>query len=131
VAEALEAVNPAARLIVLSAQASTFLCPPGLESMLLDEIADQLELSLYKVQTHRRNLSQKQGMKGTESAHLDGTIGGAIGGFMPPWVEAASPGPMTATSFNVQNLRGQALLFRCTQTGFVTTASALSRYQGQ
>ena len=36
---------------------------------------------------------------------------------------------MTATTFNVQNLRGQALLFRCLETGFVTTAPALTRYQ--
>lgn len=31
--------------------------------------------------------------------------------------------------FNVQNLRGQTLLFRCLETGFVTTAPALGRYQ--
>ncbi len=31
--------------------------------------------------------------------------------------------------FNVQNLRGQALLFRCLDTGFVTTAPVLTRYQ--
>jgi hypothetical protein len=31
---------------------------------------------------------------------------------------------MAATSFNLQNLRGQALLFRCLDTGFVTTAPA-------
>ncbi len=37
--------------------------------------------------------------------------------------------PMTATTFNVQNLRGQALLFRCLETGFITTAPALTRYQ--
>lgn len=36
---------------------------------------------------------------------------------------------MTATTFNVQNLRGQSLLFRCLETGFVTTAPALTRYQ--
>jgi hypothetical protein len=30
---------------------------------------------------------------------------------------------------NHQNLRGQNLLFRCLETGFVTTASALGRYQ--
>ena len=29
---------------------------------------------------------------------------------------------MTATTFNTQNLRGQTLLFRCLETGFVTTA---------
>jgi hypothetical protein len=31
--------------------------------------------------------------------------------------------------FNLQNLRGQTLLFRCLETGFVTTAPALTRYQ--
>jgi hypothetical protein len=31
--------------------------------------------------------------------------------------------------FNLQNLRGQSLLFRCLETGFVTTAPALTRYQ--
>ena len=36
---------------------------------------------------------------------------------------------MTATTFNTQNLRGQTLLFRCLETGFVTTAPALTRYQ--
>jgi len=35
--------------------------------------------------------------------------------------------PMTATTFNVQNLRGQALLFRCLESGFITTAPALTR----
>jgi len=30
---------------------------------------------------------------------------------------------------NLQNLRGQTLLFRCLETGFVTTAPALTRYQ--
>lgn len=35
----------------------------------------------------------------------------------------------SATSFNTQNLRGQTLLFRCLETGFVTTAPALTRYQ--
>jgi len=30
---------------------------------------------------------------------------------------------------NLQNLRGQSLLFRCLETGFVTTAPALTRYQ--
>ena len=29
----------------------------------------------------------------------------------------------------LQNLRGQSLLFRCLETGFVTTAPALTRYQ--
>jgi hypothetical protein len=28
-----------------------------------------------------------------------------------------------------KNLRGQSLLFRCLETGFVTTAPALTRYQ--
>jgi hypothetical protein len=32
-------------------------------------------------------------------------------------------------AFNLQNLRGQNLLFRCLETGFVTTAPALTRYQ--
>jgi hypothetical protein len=32
-------------------------------------------------------------------------------------------------AFNTQNLRGQSLLFRCLVTGFVTTATALTRYQ--
>ena len=32
-------------------------------------------------------------------------------------------------AFNLQNLRGQTLLFRCLETGFVTTAPALGRYQ--
>jgi hypothetical protein len=36
---------------------------------------------------------------------------------------------MTRTAYNTQNLRGQALLFRCLETGFVTTAPALTRYQ--
>lgn len=40
--------------------------------------------------------------------------------------ESAVP---SATTFNLQNLRGQALLFRCLETGFVTTAPALTRYQ--
>ena len=31
--------------------------------------------------------------------------------------------------FNTKNLRGQNLLFRCLETGFVTTAPALTRYQ--
>jgi hypothetical protein len=30
---------------------------------------------------------------------------------------------------NLQNLRGQTLLFRCLETGFVTTAPALTRFQ--
>ncbi len=33
------------------------------------------------------------------------------------------------TAYNTQNLRGQSLLFRCLDTGFVTTAPALTRYQ--
>ena len=37
--------------------------------------------------------------------------------------------PASATTFNTQNLRGQALLFRCLETGFITTAPALTRYQ--
>ena len=36
---------------------------------------------------------------------------------------------MPETRFNIQNLRGQRLLFRCLDTGFVTTAPALTRYQ--
>jgi hypothetical protein len=48
---------------------------------------------------------------------------------MPPSVVAADPALMTATTFNVQNLRGQSLLFCCLETGFVTTAPALTRYQ--
>ena len=36
---------------------------------------------------------------------------------------------MGVTTFNQQNLRGQSLLFRCLETGFVTTAPALTRYQ--
>jgi hypothetical protein len=32
-------------------------------------------------------------------------------------------------AFNLQNLRGQTLLFRCLVTRFVTTAPALTRYQ--
>jgi hypothetical protein len=35
----------------------------------------------------------------------------------------------SATAFNTQNLRGQTLLFRCLETGFITTAPALTRYQ--
>ena len=30
---------------------------------------------------------------------------------------------------NLQNLCGQTLLFRCLETGFITTAPALTRYQ--
>ena len=36
---------------------------------------------------------------------------------------------MTVAVFNTQNLRGQSLLFRCLETGFITTAPALTRYQ--
>ena len=36
---------------------------------------------------------------------------------------------MTTTTFNTKNLRGQSLLYRCLETGFVTTAPALTRYQ--
>ncbi len=36
---------------------------------------------------------------------------------------------MSAETFNHQNLRAQSLLFRCLETGFVTTAPALTRYQ--
>ena len=42
------------------------------------------------------------------------------------------PAPLVTTArttFNTQNLRGQTLLFRCLETGFVTTAPALGRYQ--
>ena len=35
----------------------------------------------------------------------------------------------TTPTFNTKNLRGQSLLFRCLETGFVTTAPALTRYQ--
>jgi len=35
----------------------------------------------------------------------------------------------SAANFKTQNLRGQSLLFRCLETGFVTTAPALTRYQ--
>ncbi len=38
--------------------------------------------------------------------------------------ESVSP-----AAFNLQNLRGQNLLFRCLETGFITTAPALTRYQ--
>ena len=36
---------------------------------------------------------------------------------------------MITNSYNIKNLRGQAVLFRCLETGFVTTAPALTRYQ--
>lgn len=48
---------------------------------------------------------------------------------MPLWMESVGAVLMTATTFNLQNLRGQSLLFRCLETGFVTTAPALTRYQ--
>jgi hypothetical protein len=37
--------------------------------------------------------------------------------------------PAAEANFNSKNLRGQTLLFRCLETGFVTTAPALGRYQ--
>lgn len=52
-----------------------------------------------------------------------------------PWPMGPSPrfphalAMPAAATFNVHNLRGQALLFRCLETGFVTTAPALTRYQ--
>ena len=36
---------------------------------------------------------------------------------------------MSDSTFKPQNLRGRTLLFRCLETGFVTTAPALTRYQ--
>jgi hypothetical protein len=36
---------------------------------------------------------------------------------------------VSPAAFNLQNLRGQTLLFRCLETGFVSTAPALTRYQ--
>ena len=36
---------------------------------------------------------------------------------------------MRVSAPNLQNLRGQTLLFRCLETGFVTTPPALTRYQ--
>ena len=36
---------------------------------------------------------------------------------------------LTTPSRKLQNLRGQILLFRCLETGFITTAPALCRYQ--
>ena len=36
---------------------------------------------------------------------------------------------MSVPSRKLKNLRGQSLLFRCLETGFVTTAPALTRYQ--
>ena len=113
VAEALAEMNPAARLIILSAQVSSFVCPPSLQPQLHavidkieayetlgDEIAELLDsrlggriqltlreqellrmlgsglsnlqiaelmmVSVHTVETHRRNLSGKLGMKGAE-----------------------------------------------------------------
>lgn len=113
VAEALAGVNPQAHLIVLSAQAHTFVCPPGLQGMLhavidkieayetlgaeiaeltgsrpplrnrltareqdvlnllgrglpSSQIAEVMGLSVHTVDTHRRNLSLKLGLKGAE-----------------------------------------------------------------
>jgi len=43
-----------------------------------------------------------------------------------PSVGAKSVNP---SAFNLQNLSRQSLLFRCLETGFVTTAPALTRYQ--
>ena len=37
--------------------------------------------------------------------------------------------PAATLRFNTQNLRHQSLLFRCLETGFITTAPALTRYQ--
>ena len=37
--------------------------------------------------------------------------------------------PTTIKPIKLQNLRGQYLLFRCLETGFVTTHPALTRYQ--
>ena len=54
---------------------------------------------------------------------------GVLAPTVPPWVEEVDPALMAVTSFNLQNLRGQSLLFRCLDTGFVTTAPALTRYQ--
>jgi DNA-binding NarL/FixJ family response regulator len=116
VAEALAAANPRARVIVLSAATSAFVCDPALDPMLhavvdkvdacetlsleiaellgsstdspprLTEreeqilrligqglpnrrIAEQLGLSVYTVDTHRRNITQKLGVKGGALVH--------------------------------------------------------------
>jgi DNA-binding NarL/FixJ family response regulator len=116
VAEALAAANPLARVIVLSAATSAFVCDPALDPMLhavvdkvdacetlsleiaelLDpstdatprltereeqilrligqglpnrRIAEQLGLSVYTVDTHRRNITQKLGVKGGALVH--------------------------------------------------------------
>jgi DNA-binding NarL/FixJ family response regulator len=113
VADALAGLNPKAHLIVLSAQASSFVCPPHLQSMLHavvdkieaydslgaeiaelmeprsrprykltareqevlhligeglsnSQISEVLQLSVHTVETHRRNLSSKLGLKGAE-----------------------------------------------------------------
>jgi len=52
-----------------------------------------------------------------------------IGKTQALWVVVAPLTAMPAATFNTQNLRGQTLLFRCLETGFVTTAPALTRYQ--
>lgn len=44
-------------------------------------------------------------------------------------MSSGSGTPVTTTAFTTKNLRGQSLLFRCLETGFVTTAPALTRYQ--
>lgn len=113
VAEALLGVNPSARLIVLSAQANSFVCPPALQPMLHavidkieaydslsgeiadllgaqpslsakltgrerevlhligqglsnNQISEVLQLSVHTVETHRRNICGKLGLKGAE-----------------------------------------------------------------
>jgi DNA-binding NarL/FixJ family response regulator len=113
VAEALAAVNPEARLIILSAQVNSFVCPtslqpqlhalidkieayetlgdeigelldsrlgPGIQLTLREQellrmlgsglsnlqIAECMKVSVHTVETHRRNLSSKLGMKGAE-----------------------------------------------------------------
>lgn len=113
VAEALAEANPAARVIVLSAQASSFVCPaslqpllhavvdkieaydslgaeiaellksrPGAHSRLTprekevlhllgrglsnNQLSEVMQLSVHTIETHRRNLSNKLGIKGAE-----------------------------------------------------------------
>lgn len=114
VAETLALIKPQARLIVLSAQASSFVCPAGLQPLLHavidkieaydtlgtevsellqaspasthaklttretellhllgrglsnNQIAEVLTISVHTVETHRRNLSSKLGLKGAE-----------------------------------------------------------------
>lgn len=46
-----------------------------------------------------------------------------------PGSTAVGDESVSPLAFNIQNLRGQNLLFRCLETGFVTTAPALGRYQ--